>query len=109
MTVHFENRRMIVRSRDTERDLKVFPYGEIQSAQYSYSKNPRWKEGTGAKAIVNALTFPAFFLKGKKHWFSLKAGSGVGVLRLDKDSHREFIEEFETRTKVKVEDLGEEK
>jgi hypothetical protein len=109
VAVLFESSRVVIRSRESGRDLKVFSYANIKSAEYSYSNHPRWKTGAGVAAAVGVFAIPIFFMKGKKHWLSIQAGSDYGVLRLDKSQMKVFIAAFESHTKVKIETVGEEK
>ena len=104
--------------------LKQFPYGEIKSAEYSYSQHPRWKEGLGASAVGVSLVgislgaaalgplavfvaIPIFIkttrMKGKKHWLTIKTEQDFAVLQLDKKNYRVLLPALETRAKIKIE------
>ena len=47
--------------------------------------------------------------KSKRHWLTIKTGDDYAVLKLDKDNRKLVIPAIETRTSVKVEDIGEKK
>lgn len=123
-----EGKLLIVESKKTDEVLKAFNYDEVKSLDYSYSKHPRWKAGGGTVAAGVALTYSSVFLaaafpillaipagfalaksKSKRHWLTIKTGDDYAVLRLDKDFFRLIIPAIETRTGVKVEDVGEKK
>jgi len=109
VAIIFQQSRLVIRSRELDVNMKVFPYGEIKSADYSYSTHPLWRSGSGAAGVVNVFALPVFWMKGKKHWLSIKAAGDFGVLRLDKGNHEPIIAAFERYTKKKVHNLGEEK
>ena len=50
-----------------------------------------------------------FFMKGKKHWLTIRTQNDYAVLHLDKNDYRLILTAFETRSGVKVEVLPEEK
>lgn len=109
---------------------KRFSYAAIKTAEYSYSKHPRWKEGLGAAAVgtvavgagLGVVSFaamavlgpivavPLFLktarMKGKKHWLTIKTDNDYAVLQLDKRNYRLVIPALETRTGIKVETVG---
>lgn len=85
------------------------PYSKITSATYSRSEHPRWKSGAGVAVAVGVFAIPVFFMKGKKHWFTIQF-EGVEerpenfvYLRLDKDNYRQIIAAFQAQTEVDVE------
>lgn len=126
--LRLEERSLIVESKRSGDVLKTFDYQAIKSADYSYSKHPRWKAGAGTAAAGVALTYSTVFLaaafpillaipagfalaksKSKRHWLTIKTSDDYVVLRLDKDFFRFVIPAIETRTGIKVEDVGEKK
>ena len=107
--ISFERARMVIRSAELGVHLKAFPYSEIKNADYSYSTHPLWQTGEGAGRVVHVFALPVFFMKGKKHWLSIKTTKDYAVLHLDKNNYQNIIPAFETHTKVKVAHLGEEK
>lgn len=126
--LRLEEKSLIVESKKTGELLKTFSYDSVKSADYSYSKHPRWRAGAGTVAAGVALTYSSVFLaaafpillaipagfalaksKSKRHWLTIKTDDDYAVLRLDKDFFRLVIPAIETRTGVKVEDVGEKK
>ncbi|MFN0108012.1 MAG: hypothetical protein ACKVZH_04090 [Blastocatellia bacterium] len=126
--LRLEEKSLIVESKKSGEALKTFNYDAVKSADYSYSKHPRWKAGAGTVAAGVAVTYSSVLLmaafpillaipagfalaksKAKRHWLTIKTGDDYAVLRLDKDFFRLVIPAIETRTGVKVEDVGEKK
>ncbi|MEK6411074.1 MAG: hypothetical protein AABN34_29480 [Acidobacteriota bacterium] len=107
--IQFNEGSLTIESRKGDSVLKDFKYSEIKSAEYSYSKHPRWKTGLAAAAVLNIFALPIFFMKGKKHWLTVKTDKDYAVLRLDKNNYKVILPIFETRSGVKVETLGEDK
>lgn len=104
-----EENRLAIRTKDSLNDLKVLPYKEIKAAEYSFSKHPRWKSGGAAAVAAGVFALPIFFLKGKRHWLTIRTSNDYAVLRLDKNDYRLILVAFETRTGLKVEVVPEEK
>ncbi|MEK6285830.1 MAG: hypothetical protein AABO57_08835 [Acidobacteriota bacterium] len=107
--LRFEETHLMIESRKEGSILKNFTYSEIKSAEYTYSKHPRWKAGVGAAIAVGIFALPLFFMKGRKHWLTVKTDKDYAVLRLDKNNYKVILPAFETRSGVKVETLGEDK
>jgi hypothetical protein len=97
-----EDRLQLVTTKKGGESLKDLPYSECKSAEYSYSKSPRWKSAL----IVSPLLFLS---SGKKHWFMVKTANDYALLHLDKGNYKLVLAEFETRTGLKVEAEGESK
>jgi hypothetical protein len=106
--LRFESDRLVVFSTSGV-VLKTLPFAEIKSAEYSYSKSPRWKSGIGAAIAVGVFAIPIFFMKGKKHWLTIAGEKDFAVLRLDKNNYRLILPTFETKTGKRVEALADEK
>lgn len=95
--------------------LKTFQNSEIKNAEYSYSKNPRWKTGLGLGAA--SLVFPPLllvaiplgFTKHRRHWVTIRTEKDFAVLKISKSARKVFIPAFETQTGVKIEGVGESK
>jgi hypothetical protein len=95
--------------------VKTFKYSEIKSAEYSYTKNPRWKTGLGLG--VTSILFPPMFLialpigftKHRRHWLTIRTDKDYAVLQLSKSVRKIFIPAFETNATVEVKALGENK
>lgn len=98
---------LVVRSKKSGEPVAEFPYDAIKTAEYSYSKHPRWKSGLVAVAAVGVFGLPFFFMKGKKHWLVIRSADNYAVLRLDKRNFKEVIPALETYSGVHVDRLGE--
>ncbi len=115
VSVHFGNDSMEIRASKTGAVLKTFKYTDIKNAEYSYSKNPRWKTGLGlgATAIVFPpillVAIPLGFTKHRRHWVTMRTEKDYAVLKVSKSVRKIFIPSFETHSSVKVEALGESK
>jgi hypothetical protein len=94
---------------------KRFVYADIRSAEYSYTKNPRWKTGLGLGAAgvlfppLWLVAIPLGFTKHRRHWVTIRTDSDFAVLKLSKSNRKLFIPAFETKSKVKIEALGDDK
>jgi hypothetical protein len=94
---------------------KTFNYAEIKGAEYSYSKNPRWKTGLGLSAAaiifppILLVSIPLGFSKHRRHWLTIRTDDDFAVLKLSKSNRKFIIPTFETKSGVKVEALGEDK
>jgi hypothetical protein len=94
---------------------KTFRYADIKNAEYSYSKNPRWKTGLGlgaASILFPPLIFvalPLGFTKHRRHWVTIQTADDYAVLKLSKSNRKIFIPTFETKSGVTVEGVGENK
>jgi hypothetical protein len=95
--------------------LKTMNYKEIQGAEYSYTKNPRWKTGLGLGAAsilffpLLLIAIPIGFSKHRRHWLTVRTDKDFAVLKLSKSMRKLFIPAFETRSSVKVTALGDDK
>src|SRR5690349_4514228 len=58
--VEFDDTTMRVISRSNRTVIKEWNYSDIKSAEYSYTKNPRWKTGLGLGAA--SILFPPLIL-----------------------------------------------
>ena len=94
---------------------KTFRYSDIESAEYSYSKKPRWKTGLGLGAAALAfppllfVALPIAFSKHRRHWLTIRTGEDFAVLKLSKSSRKMFIPAFETKSGVRIKGVGEDK
>jgi hypothetical protein len=107
VVLRLEGRDLVVLAKKGGYEMKRLPYREVQSAEYSYSKHPRWKEGLGAAVAVGIFAAPVFFLKGKKHWLTVQTDDDYAVLRLDKKNYEVICLSFEAHSGIRVESIGE--
>jgi hypothetical protein len=115
--LRFETDSLIVESRKSRAIMKQFRYSEILSADYSYSKHPRWKAGAGTAAgsfllgplfpLLLPFVIPLAFSKSRRHWLTVRTHEDYLVLRLDKNNRQVVLPAFEVRTGIKVETVGE--
>ena len=105
----FEEEHLAILDKEDRSTRKNFGYKVIQSAEYSYSKAPRWKSGGALAIAVGVLAIPLFFFKGKKHWLTIQGGEDFAVLHLDKKNYKAIIAALETKTGVNVETVEETK
>lgn len=95
--------------------IKEWKRGEVTAAEYSYTKNPRWKTGLGVGAagfLFPPLWFvaiPLGFSKHRRHWVTIRTENDYAVLKLSKSVRKIFIPAFETSTGVKIEAVGDDK
>lgn len=94
---------------------KIFKYTDIVSAEYSYSKSPRWKTGMGLTAAAILLpplwliSIPIGFTKHRRHWLTIRTGNDFAVLKLSKKNRKHLIPTLETRAGLSVKAVGEDK
>lgn len=114
VVVSFEDDSMKIKSKKGEID-KTFEYSDIKKAEYSYSKNPRWKTGLGLGAAsvvfppLLLVAIPLGFTKHKRHWVTIQTADDYAVLKLSKSNRKMFIPTFETKTGISVEAVGDDK
>lgn len=126
-----EEKSLVVESKDSTDKLKAFDYEAVKSVEYSFTRHPRWKAGLGVGGggialgggliAAGAYTGIFFFLftpsagwalgktKSRRHWLAVKTKDDYAVLRLDKNDYKYLLAAIETRTSLKVEDVGEKK
>lgn len=98
-----------------EKIVKTFKYSEIKDAEYSYSKNPRWKTGLGLGAAsvlfppLLLIAIPVGFSKHRRHWLTIRTENDFAVLKLSKSNRKIILPAFETKTGVDVRGKGENK
>ncbi len=104
-----------IASADGKTVFKTIKYSEIKTAEYSYTKHPRWKSGLGLSATslifppMLLVSIPLGFTKHRRHWLTIQTEKDYAVLQLSKGTRKIFIPAFETFSSVKVEALGENK
>ena len=113
--VEFDDTTMRVISRSNSGVIKEWNYSDIKSAEYSYTKNPRWKTGLGLGAA--ALLFPPLFFiavplgftKHRRHWVTIRTENDYAVFKVGKGVRKLFMPAFETRTSIEIQALGDDK
>jgi hypothetical protein len=113
--VEFGDTTMRVISRSNRTVIKEWSYSDIKSAEYSYTKNPRWKTGLGlgAASIVFPLllfvAIPVAFTKHRRHWVTVRTDNDYAVFKVGKGVRKLFMPAFETRTSIQIQALGDDK
>jgi hypothetical protein len=102
VTVKFEPSRLIVRSMNDQEDYKVFPYANIRSASYTFSKGPRYQASPAMMAATNFLAIPLFVTKVERHRLEVQSDQASVLLDLSKDNYKPFLKLFETTTGRRV-------
>lgn len=115
VSVRFKDDSLQIESARSGEIYKTFNYADIKSAEYSYTKNPRWKTGLGLGATavifppILLVAIPLGFTKHRRHWLTVRTETDYAVLKLSKGTRKIFIPAFESYSSVKVEALGESK
>ena len=113
--VVFDETTMRVFSRADGSLLKEWSYDRIKSAEYSYSKNPRWKTGLGLGAAsvvfppLLLIAIPIGFTKHRRHWVTVRTENDYAVMKVGKGVRKVFMPAFETRTHITIKALGDDK
>jgi hypothetical protein len=113
--LHFLNDELQIETVSDGKIVKTFKYSEIKDAEYSYSKNPRWKTGLslGAASVLFPplllVAIPLGFSKHRKHWLAVRTDTEYVVLKLSKSNRKFILPAFETQTGVSVKGEGEDK
>ena len=111
----FDETAMRVVSRSNGTVMKEWSYDKIKSAEYSYTKNPRWKTGLGLGAasvvfpLLLIVAIPVGFTKHRRHWVTIRTDDDFAVLKVGKGVRKVFMPTFETRTAVQIKALGDDK
>jgi hypothetical protein len=114
VVVTFTADSMIITAKNSQFN-KTFLYSDIKTAEYSYSKNPRWKTGLGLGAAsiifppLLLIAIPIGFTKHRRHWLTVRTEKDYAVLKLSKSTRKLFMPTFETKSGVKIEAVGEDK
>lgn len=121
--LRFEQKHLIIENARTGAELKKFDYAEINGADYSHSKHPRWKAKAGitAASYLSILTMSFWPLlplglaaavigdsKSRQHWLTIKAENDYGVLRLDKNNFKLVMAAVEVKSGVKIDVIEDE-
>jgi hypothetical protein len=111
----FDETAMRLVARSNGAVLKEWSYDKIKSAEYSYSKNPRWKTGLGLGAAgilfppLLLIAIPVGFTKHRRHWVTIRTADDYAVLKVGKSVRKVFMPAFETKTSVTIKALGDDK
>lgn len=111
----FEEKSMRVLAKSNGAVLKEWNYDTIKSAEYSYTKNPRWKTGLGLGAAslllppLLLIAIPIGFTKHRRHWVTIRTEDDYAVLKVGKGVRKLFMPAFETHTSVPIKALGDDK
>ncbi len=105
--LQFEGDQVRVVSKKGRSLLRTIAYADVVGSEYSYSKHRRWKSGIGAAVVGGVFAAPLFFMKGKKHWLTIRTESDQIGFRLDKNNFDPVISALEKRSGIRVERLGE--
>jgi hypothetical protein len=100
---------MIVQAKKGRATLKTLPYASLKSAEYSYSKSPRWKSAIGLSILCIVCGVATAFMKGKKHWLAVTGDGEYAVLQLDKGNYKIILPAFEAKAGRKIETLADDK
>lgn len=115
VSVRFGPDAMEIQSTGSGGVSRTMKYSEIKTADYSYTKSPRWKTGLGLGATslifppMLFIAIPLAFTKHRRHWITIRGENDYVVLKVSKSIRKVFTPAFETYTKVRVEALGENK
>jgi hypothetical protein len=113
--IHLKADALEIESVKSREIIKKMSYSEIRSAEYSYTKNPRWKTalGLGATAVIFPpillVAIPLGFTKHRRHWLTVNTGNDYAVLKLSKGTRKVFMPSFETHAGIRISGLGEDK
>lgn len=111
----FEENKLRILARSDGALIKEWSYENIKAAEYSYSKNPRWKTGLGLGAAsvvfppLLLIAIPIGFTKHRRHWVTIRTEDDFAVLKVGKNVRKVFMPAFETRTSVPIKALGDDK
>ncbi len=113
--LHFLQDELQIETIADKKIFKTFKYADIVDAEYSYSKNPRWKTGLGLGAAsillppLLLIAIPMGFSKHRRHWLTFRSGGDYAVLKLSKSNRKLILPAFETKTGVNVKGKGDNK
>lgn len=113
--IRFTSDSLEIESVEDRQIIKKMSYSDIRQAEYSYTKNPRWKTGLGLSAAavifppILLVSIPLGFSKHRRHWLTIRTENDYAVLKLSKSIRKVFMPSFETHTAVKIAGLGDNK
>lgn len=100
--VRFEPDRMVVQTMKDGEGVKVFPYSKIRSAEYMFSKGPRYQANTGMILMTNFLAIPLFIQKVERYRLEVQSDQDSVLLDLDKNNYKSLLSTFQASTGRKV-------
>lgn len=96
-TVRLADGQVTVTARD-QTILSTLPYDTLLSVIYSKSKQPLWDAPGGAIPIQRIEGGAFGFLKGGRHWVSLRTKERFVVLRVDENQVTGVLSAIQDRT-----------
>jgi len=102
VTVRFEADRFVVRSTKDPEDVKTFRYSDIRSAEYTFSRGPRYQANTAMIVTANVLSFPLFLKKVDRHRLEVQSDKDSALLDLNKDNYKALLITFQAASGRKV-------
>lgn len=100
---------LIVQAKKGRATLKTLPYASLKSAEYSYSKSPRWKSAIGVSVLCIVCGVATAFMKGKKHWLAVAGDGDYALMQLDKGNYKIILPAFEARSGQKIANVADDK
>jgi protein kinase-like protein len=87
--------------------LLTLPYRRVVSIHYSRGSEPQWNSPSGARPVVRVEAGTFGFLKGDRHWISLRSEARFIVLRVNETQVEPVLRALEARTGHKPERIAE--
>jgi len=100
--LRFEADRLVLRTSKDGDDLKVFPYGAIKSAEYTFSRGPRDQSSPGLTLLANVFAISLFATQVERHRLEFRTDRDYALLDLDKNNYKVLLSAFENSTGKKV-------
>lgn len=84
---------------------KSFEIAYITSAEYTYSKKPRFTSGARLALAATVVLLPIMFTKTKQHWMSVNVDDNFALLKLKKSNYRMLLSAMKAKG-INVVDKG---
>jgi hypothetical protein len=94
--------RLTVLDRDGKTELMSLPYGAIEQAFYSRSKQPKWKDANGKEQVANVDLGKMSFFRGDRHWLIFITQSQPVFLRLEDANLQAVLAGVQQRSGVTI-------
>lgn len=78
--------------------VQTLPYGRLDSISYSRGRNPLWKSSSGPVEVGRVKDGKFGFLKGDRHWITLRTAGTFLVLRVDQGHAGKLLDALQKRT-----------